>query len=111
MYVPPPKALPPKWPTEIPLPSGQVRRMGFPTQIWHFGYLERAQRDQLRAFCTGKSAQVYIASELFEEETEHAARSRIFRAVMIWPRGRPGRERGQGLLLPFVLKEQVELPS
>ncbi len=96
MYVPQPKALPPKWPTEIPLPSGQVRRMGFPQQTWHFGYLERAQRDQLREYCPGKSAEVYITTEIFDDVTSHA-HVRGFSSGDGVGRGGPGRQRDQGL--------------
>ena len=110
VYVPQPKALPPKWPTEIPLPSGQVRRMGFPQQIWHFGYLDRAQRDQLRDFCPGKSAEVYITTEIFDDVTSTPTFA-DFRAVMVWGEEDPDSSVIKDFSLTFVLKEQLELPS
>ena len=110
VFVPPPKALPPKWPTEISLPSGQVRRMGFPTQIWHFGYLDRAQRDQLRDFCPGKSAEVYITTEIFDDVTSTPTFA-DYRAVMVWGEEDPDSSVIKDFSLTFVLKEQLELPS
>lgn len=46
----------------VTLGSGQLRRLGLPFATWTFGYLTQAQYDALRAFCTGASAAVFIAT-------------------------------------------------
>jgi hypothetical protein len=40
--------------------NGDIVALGLPTVEWNFPYLERAQRDALRAYCTGPSATVFI---------------------------------------------------
>ncbi|MFA5836171.1 MAG: hypothetical protein WC837_04360 [Bellilinea sp.] len=66
---------------EIELPNGRVRGMGFPRATWRWGNLEQAERTQLRTFCAGKSAEVYIKT-LVNDKTY-----KTFRAVMVWPAG------------------------
>lgn len=46
----------------VVLGNGQQRRFGLPFATWVFGYLTQAQYDALRAFCTGASAAVFIAT-------------------------------------------------
>jgi hypothetical protein len=65
----------------IVLGNGANRGVGLPVAIWHWGYLTRAQRDLLRAFCTGASATIFIETrtndtvDVFDQ----------FTTMMIWP--------------------------
>jgi hypothetical protein len=47
---------------EISLANGQRRAYGLPRANWTFAYLTAAQYDALRAYATGASGQVYIAT-------------------------------------------------
>lgn len=42
--------------------SGKVIGVGWATITWQWGFLTRAQRNQLRTFCTAASGLVYISS-------------------------------------------------
>lgn len=46
----------------VVLGSGLVRGMGFPLASWHYGYLTNPQWDLLKAFVTGASTSVCIAT-------------------------------------------------
>lgn len=65
----------------VPLVSGGVRGVGSPVAIWRWGYLTQAQRDALRVFCTGASAEVYIETR----ETDSSDVFDQYSATMIWP--------------------------
>jgi len=74
----------------VQLGSGASIGQGFPTATWTFGTLTTAQRDQLKSFCTGASATVYIQTKLSSEDggaDEYA----VFSAIMSWPFPEPGR--------------------
>lgn len=60
--------------------SGFVVGKGFPTCEWTFSMLEADQREQLRSFCAGASAEVYIRTMTNEGDAFG-----IYRAVMVWP--------------------------
>lgn len=65
----------------VPLDSGKERGQGFPVATWQWGFLTVAQRNALRAYCTGASSSVYIqtrkadSSDVFDD----------FTAIMVWP--------------------------
>jgi len=65
----------------IPLGNGKMRGAGLPVATWNFGFLTQTQRDALRVYCTGASANVFIetrktdSSDVFDQ----------FSAIMIWP--------------------------
>lgn len=63
------------------LGSGETKGLGSPQTEWKWNLLTRAQRDQLRQFCTGSSATVYIRTRINDNTDEYLD----FRAIMIWP--------------------------
>lgn len=65
----------------VKLASGLVRDHGFPTAEWRFPILSLAQRDQLRGFCAGTSADIYIRTSTDASGLAH----KTYRAVMVWP--------------------------
>jgi hypothetical protein len=65
----------------VDLASGHVRGMGFPVITWHWGFLEADEFAQLRTFCPGKSANIFIQSPNDDDEDT------VYLAVMIWPAG------------------------
>ena len=44
------------------LGDGRVRGMGYPQTTWHYGFLKNTWYDILRAYCTGASANIFIAT-------------------------------------------------
>jgi len=66
---------------EVDLGDLTVRGFGRPSATWRWGFLTLAQRDQLREFCAGKSARVYIQTKKRDDTQEYA----VFYAVMVWP--------------------------
>ena len=68
--------------------SGRSLGQGFPTCQWIFSRLTPAHREQLRAFCPGPSAVVYIRTMTNEKDSPHgipADAYQTFRAVLHWP--------------------------
>jgi hypothetical protein len=66
---------------EIDLGDLTVRGFGRPSATWRWGFLTLDQRDQLREFCDGKSARVYIQTKRRDDTEEYV----VFYAVMVWP--------------------------
>ena len=62
----------------VNLGSGGRRGVGFPRAMWTFGLLTVEQRDQLKEFCPGASAQVVIRTKLNDDTYMN------FDATMIW---------------------------
>lgn len=60
--------------------SGITVGKGFPSCQWVFSMLSAAQRTQLRAFCAGASATVYIRTM-----TNEADAYANYQAIMHWP--------------------------
>lgn len=79
------------------LASGKRMGLGAPVATWTFPTLERAQRDQLRTFCSGASATVYIRTATNDSADSYAD----FEAVMHWP---DTEERPAGLRHNFVIR-------
>jgi hypothetical protein len=79
--VPAPKSAPRPWVQAVALGSGRQRAQGKPLTVWNFSYLTRAQRDQLRTFCPGKSANVYIRSRGIDQADAY----QYCQAIMLWP--------------------------
>jgi hypothetical protein len=63
-----------------PLVSGQVRGIGFPQATWRWDVITVAERDKLRTFCTGVSANVYIRTRTMDTADSYA----YFSAIMVW---------------------------
>jgi hypothetical protein len=62
------------------LGSGLVRGVGFPVATWTWAVIDRAERDALRAFCSGQSAAVYIKTKTMESSDTY----KTFSAIMVW---------------------------
>ena len=68
--------------------NGNSIGQGLPTCQWIFSSLTPEQREQLRTFCQGASAVVYIRTMTNEKDTPHSVANdayQTFRAVMHWP--------------------------
>ena len=76
-----PKAPYKPWNTSQAAASGLSIGKGFPSCQWTFSQLTPAQRDQLRSFCAGKSAIVYIRTMTNDTNDSYAN----FQAIMTWP--------------------------
>lgn len=84
----------------LPLGDGTVRGAGWPTAEWRWGFLSQAQRDALRAFCSGASASVYIRTRINDTSDAY----KYFTATIIWPI--ESEERDAGRRLDFVIQFQ-----
>ena len=81
LSIPPPHPAPfREWATTYDCGNGRVRGDGFPSVEWHFDYLSAAHVAALRAYCTGKSANVYLKT-LKADATSYGT----YYGVMIWP--------------------------
>lgn len=74
------------WAMSVPTGDGLARGLGRPVAQWRWNagaqdYLTVSSRDALRAYCTGKSARVFIRTRTFETTDSFAT----FQAAMIWP--------------------------
>lgn len=79
--LPPPRSTYTPYSEQIDLGDGTIRGAGWAQASWNWGFLTQAQRDQLRTFCPGASASVYISTRT----TDSADVYDDFTAVMIWP--------------------------
>ena len=59
--------------------DGNQRGQGFPTARWEFDELSQAMVTQLRSFCSGQSASVYIKTR------KNDGTFAIYSAIMLWP--------------------------
>jgi len=59
--------------------NGGTRGIGSPVADWTFGILSIAEYNQLKTFCPGASADVYINTKLDDDTFE------TFQGKMIWP--------------------------
>ena len=93
----------------VQLGSGGTIGQGYATATWTFGSLTTAQRDQLKEFCAGASAPVYIKTKLSNEvggDDEYA----VFSAIMNWPFPEPGRTytMRNNYVIEFTFLEEIE---
>ena len=65
----------------VNLGSGGKRGVGSAMAIWEFSLITLEERNQLKEFCAGASAEVYIHTKLNDDTYGD------FSAVMIWPEG------------------------
>jgi len=63
----------------VTLGNGTKRGLGAPMAVWGFALLTLEERNQLKEFCDGASAEVYIRTKLNEDTYAD------FSATMIWP--------------------------
>jgi hypothetical protein len=69
----------------VNLGSGGTRGVGSPVATWTFGLLSIQEYNQLRTFCAGASAVVYIRTRVDDDTYDD------FQAKMIWPNEGQGR--------------------
>jgi len=102
--LPAPKGLFKDYAQQISLGDGSVRGGGWAVGGWRFGFLTRAQRDQLRTFCTGASNSIYIRSR----ENDTADAYRYYTCKIVWPQEE---EKDHGFRLEFVpeFRDMVEV--
>lgn len=86
----------------ITLEDNTERGIGFPMAIWTFPYLESAWRNQLKEFCPGASAHVFISTKLPDDTYAD------FEADMIWPKKEP--IRSMDLKTDFVIEFRNLVP-
>lgn len=103
--------LPPKpqfriWSKSIPLGSGLVRGAGRPNTAWQWGYLELAQRQALRAYCSGKSANVFVRTQTLDNNDAY----RYYSGVVSWPDDER-REASRRLEFTLQFNYLVEVPQ
>lgn len=79
-YQPPRSTFAP-WASTVDLGNGMSRAMGRPRASWSWGFITLAQRNTLRAYCTGKSVRVYIHTRTNDTSDAYVT----YDAVMIWP--------------------------
>ena len=60
--------------------DGSTVGHGYPQVTWHFDYLTQDMVDQLRTFCPGKSAAIYIQTRLSSAGTWDE-----YSCIMHWP--------------------------
>ena len=65
----------------IELGDGSKRGIGAPIATWHWDFLPRTMRDQLRTFCTGASSAIFIRTYT----KDNAGALKYFSCVMTWP--------------------------
>lgn len=82
------------------LGDATIRGGGWPLAEWQWGFMRRANRDSLRAFCTGASRQVIIRTRQNDSADAYAN----YRAVMVWPEEE---KRDAGRRIEFVVKFQA----
>jgi hypothetical protein len=79
--VTPPKSTYTPYTSVVELADGSRRGIGAPVATWHWDFLPQTMRDQLRTFCTGASAAVYIRTYT----KDNAFAPKYFTCQMIWP--------------------------
>ena len=93
--VPAPIAEHANWGETIELESGGVLAGGSTPHTWKFGLLSQAQRDQLKSFCSGASATVYIRTKL------NTGVYASYQTIMYWPQTE---KRDSGWYLDTLIK-------
>lgn len=63
----------------VKLGDGTIKGLGLPVARWVFPIITVEQRDQLKEYCDGASAAVYITTKMNDDTFED------FTATMIWP--------------------------
>lgn len=88
----------------FPLGNGLTRGAGWAVAFWRWGLLSQAQRNQLRTFCTGASAAVFINTR--KNDTSDAYQ--VYTANMIWPEGAEEKENAKRLDFVLEFRDCVE---
>jgi len=106
VHVRPPRFVFEPYSKPLQLGSGSVRGAGWPKTEWRWDTISAAERDQLRVFCPGASAVVYIKTRVNSNNGAVVDQYKTFRAVMVWPT--PEGERDfRGLRKDFMIEFQA----
>lgn len=90
--------------------SGVDVGQGEPSGEWRWTYLTRRQRYQLRQFCPGLSAVIYVTLMTNEADADGVPVYETFLGVVHWPAGDDRNSRQTfGFALTFTHLERVEL--
>lgn len=91
--------------TVVDLGDQGGRGYGNPSTTWRWGFMTLAQRDQLKTFCPGASATVFIRTKK-RDATEVWAN---FQAKMLWPNEEEV-VAGRVLDITILFRDMVEQP-
>jgi hypothetical protein len=89
----------------ITVGDANVKGLGWKTTTWHWDYLTQAEYTQLRTYCTGLSANVYINTK------KNDGSYQAYTAVMIWPPEEPEFNAGKLLDITIEFRALVEASS
>ena len=103
--VSPPKSTYMPYSSEQQLVSGLVRGVGYPVATWIWGVVTREERDALRSFCPGKSANVYIRTKTMDTSDSYVNYS----AVMVWDTDNEQRDTQRRLEFKITFQTLVPL--
>lgn len=93
------------WANSIDLGNATARAMGRPSTLWQWGFITQAQRTTLRAFCTGKSARVYICTRKNDNSDLYVT----YDAVMLWPDDEDRQAAGRRLNFAVQFRDLIAL--
>lgn len=96
-----PRSTPPDYSQPIELVSGGVRGGGWLACTWSWATMTQAQYDQLRTFCSGKSAEVYINTRKDDGAYQ------VYTAWLVWPE-QPRRDSGRVLDVVLEFRDLEE---
>ena len=77
----PPKPTYSPYTSVVELGDGSTKGIGYPIATWHWDFLHRAQRDQLRTLLPGASTEIFIQTYTKDDGTTIKA----FSCVAHWP--------------------------
>jgi len=89
--------------TKIKLGDRSARYLGAPNVSWNWGFVQNAERDILRTYCTGASASVYIWTPTIENVGTVPNAAQRFLAQLWWPDPDTPEDPQTGRRLNFVL--------
>lgn len=98
-----PKSIPMLYVEMLTLGDNTERGIGAPNVIWHWDKITDAERDQLRTFCTGASATVYIKSRSLDNTDAYV----VYQAVMVWPSLKEERDATRRLNFDIEFRELI----
>jgi hypothetical protein len=78
--VPAPKSTFHPWSKPVQLGDGTIRGLGWKATTWYWKIIRPEEIEQLRTFCPGASAEVYIATRQNVGDT-----FKPYKAVLVWP--------------------------
>jgi hypothetical protein len=85
--------------------NGGTRGIGSPVAQWTFPVLELAEYSQLKTFCPGASADVYIQTKLDDDTFE------LFQGKMIWPNEPQDRWYGERKNFTVIFRNLILIPE